>query len=248
MELYTPFGEIIRQKHGQRNSTIDLAWATTGLLTYYQGNVGLDGSDHRAQLISIYLKAGDTQSHRSKIEGWNWAMMRPDIVEVKAEQRLERIIIAEATPEDIDAAFDKLIQELTTIADLSTPRRKPGIGKGCPWWCPAVNNATTKIKRNYRSYLVASTNFRWQKYKTAVALEKSTVERAKESNWRRAIAATAHKQKDLWKLEKWARLRSWVPPESITIPPLQRCEGANNLQTIHQGKSGLLAERFFPKP
>jgi hypothetical protein len=38
------------------------------------------------------------------------------------------------------------------------------------------------------------------------------------------------------------------PPESITIPPLQRCEGANNLQTTHQGKSGLLAERFFPKP
>jgi ribosome-associated translation inhibitor RaiA len=59
--------------------------------------------------------------------------MRPDIVEVKAEQKLERIIIAEATPEDIDAAFDKLIQELTTIADLSTPRRKPGIGKECPW-------------------------------------------------------------------------------------------------------------------
>jgi hypothetical protein len=60
-------------------------------------------------------------------------MMRPDIVEVEAEQRLERITIAEATPEGIDAAFDKLIQELTTIADLSTFRRKPGISKGCPW-------------------------------------------------------------------------------------------------------------------
>jgi hypothetical protein len=175
-------------------------------------------------------------------------MMQPDIVKVEAEQRLERIAIAEATPEDIDAAFDKLIQELTTIADLSTSRRKPGIGKGCPWWCPAVNNATTKAKRDYRSYLIAPTNFRWQNYKTAVALEKSTVKKAKKNSWRRAIAATAHKQKDLWKLEKWARLRSWVPPESITIPPLQRYEGANNLQTTHQGKSGLFAERFFPKP
>jgi hypothetical protein len=147
-------------------------------------------------------------------------MMRPDIVKMKAEQRLERIIIAEATLEGIDAAFDKLIQELTTIADLSTPRRKPGIGKGCPWWCPAVNNAIIKVKRDYRSYLIAFTNFRWQNYKTAVALEKSTVERAKESSWRRAVAVTAHKQKDFWKLEKWARLRSWVPPESITISPL----------------------------
>jgi hypothetical protein len=107
-------------------------WATTGLPTYYQGDVGLDGSDHRAQLISTYLKAGDTQPHRSKTEGWNWAMMRPDIVEVEAEQKLERIAIAKATPKGIDAAFDKLIQKLTTITDLSTPRRKPGISKGCP--------------------------------------------------------------------------------------------------------------------
>jgi hypothetical protein len=105
-----------------------------------------------------------------------------------------------------------------------------------------------KVKRDYRSYLIAPTNFRWQNYKTAVALEKSTVEKAKKSSWKRAIAATAHKQKDLWKLEKWARFRSWVSPESITIPPLQRCEGANNLQITHQGKSGLLAERFFSKP
>jgi hypothetical protein len=135
-------------------------------------------------------------------------MMRSDIIEVKAEQRLERIAIIKATPKDIDVAFDKLIQELTIIADLSTSRRKPGISKRCPWWCPAVNDATIKVKRDYRSYLVASTNFRWQNYKTAVALEKSTVEKAKKSSWRRAIAATAHKQKDLWKLEKWARFRS----------------------------------------
>jgi hypothetical protein len=35
MELYTPFGKIIRQKHGQRNFIINLAWAIIGLFTYY---------------------------------------------------------------------------------------------------------------------------------------------------------------------------------------------------------------------
>jgi hypothetical protein len=60
-------------------------------------------------------------------------MMQPDIIEVKTEQRLERIAIAKITPEDINAAFDKLIQELTIIADLLIFRRKSGIGKGCPW-------------------------------------------------------------------------------------------------------------------
>jgi DNA topoisomerase IA len=58
--------------------------------------------------------------------------MRPDIIKIKAKQKLERIVIAETTPKGIDAAFDKLIQELTIIADLLTFRRKSGIGKGCP--------------------------------------------------------------------------------------------------------------------
>jgi hypothetical protein len=59
-------------------------------------------------------------------------MMRPNIIKIKAKQKLEHITIAKATPEGIDAAFDKLIQELTIIANLSTFRRKPGIGKKCP--------------------------------------------------------------------------------------------------------------------
>jgi hypothetical protein len=59
-------------------------------------------------------------------------MMRPNIVKVKVKQKLERIAIAKVTPKDVDVAFDKLIQELTIIADLSISRRKPGISKECP--------------------------------------------------------------------------------------------------------------------
>jgi hypothetical protein len=59
-------------------------------------------------------------------------MMRPDIIKIKTEQKLECITITEATPKGIDAAFDKLIQKLTIIADLSTSRKKPGISKKCP--------------------------------------------------------------------------------------------------------------------
>jgi hypothetical protein len=71
-------------------------------------------------------------SHKPMVEGWNWTMMQKDIVEIKAEQRLFNIAVAEATPENIEAAFDKLLEELTIIADLFIPRRKAGVGKGCP--------------------------------------------------------------------------------------------------------------------
>jgi hypothetical protein len=123
--------------------------------------------------------------------------MRKNIIEIKAKQKLIRIIIANVTPKGINNAFNELIKELTIIVDLFTLRRKPRVGKGCPWWCPAVNDAIARAKQEYRSYLAAPTNPKWKNYKAAVALEKRTVEEAKASSWKRAIAATAHKQKNL---------------------------------------------------
>jgi hypothetical protein len=72
------------------------------------------------------------------------------------------------------------------------------------------------------------------------------VEDAKSSNWRRAVAATAHKQEDLWRLERWARLKSWSPLESTIIPPLRRSEEETGTQNSYNGKAELFVERFFP--
>jgi hypothetical protein len=68
MELYTPFGEIIKRKHGQRTFIIDLAWATIGLLIRYYGNIGLEESDHKAQLISIYITLGIMELHTPRVK------------------------------------------------------------------------------------------------------------------------------------------------------------------------------------
>jgi hypothetical protein len=175
-------------------------------------------------------------------------MMRNYIVEVEAEQRLSSIAAAEDTPLDIDAAFDNLMRELTTIADLSTPKRKSGIGKGCPWWNPRVEAAVAAAKREHRSYVASSTDCRWNRYKEAKAHANKTTEAAKSSIWRRAVAATAYDQESLWKLERWARLRNWVPAEDVIIPPLRRSEDDTETHIIYDGKATLFAERFFSNP
>jgi hypothetical protein len=175
-------------------------------------------------------------------------MMKNDIVQVETEQRLSCIAVAEPTPDAIDKAFDKLIEELIIIADLSISRRKPGVGKGRIWWCPTVEDAYATAKREHRSYIAAPSDVRWQRYQQAAKSVTKTVEDAKSSSWRRAVAATAHKQEDLWRLERWARLRSWSPPESTIIPPLRRSEGETGTQNSHNGKAELFAERFFPDP
>jgi hypothetical protein len=93
----------------------------------------LVGSDYRVQLVSIEVAFIARGTQQPEAEGWNWIIMRNDIVEVEAEQQLPSIAAAKDTLMAIDAAFDNLMREITTIADFSTPKRKSGIGKGCPW-------------------------------------------------------------------------------------------------------------------
>jgi hypothetical protein len=58
-------------------------------------------------------------------------MMRNTTIKIKAEQRLFSIAAAEDTLLAINAAFNNLMREFIIITDLSTPKRKSGIGKGC---------------------------------------------------------------------------------------------------------------------
>jgi hypothetical protein len=85
MILHTPSGEITRHRHKQRSSTIDLAWATEGVVIRYCGDLGLVGSDHKAQLISVAIAAEGLKGHKPQAEGWNWPMMKNDIVQIEAE-------------------------------------------------------------------------------------------------------------------------------------------------------------------
>jgi hypothetical protein len=52
----------------------------------------------------------------------------------------------------------------------------------------------------------------------------------------------------MWKIGKWARLRSHGRPDDVTMPPLSRSEGAEPTAYTHAEKAELLAERFFPSP
>jgi hypothetical protein len=82
----------------------------------------------------------------------------------------------------INAAFNNLMREFTIIADLSTPKRKSGIGKGCPWWNLRVQAAVAAAKREHRSYIVLLTDYRWNCYKEAKAHANKTTEAAKSNS------------------------------------------------------------------
>jgi endonuclease/exonuclease/phosphatase family protein len=71
LNLHTPWGEPTRQRHNERDLTIDHAWASAGLPVHYYGDLGLKGSDHQAQLIEVVTNTGTTsrQQRAAQTEG-----------------------------------------------------------------------------------------------------------------------------------------------------------------------------------
>src|SRR5437667_4020208 len=141
LQLATPWGEPTRQRHTEdrddRDGTIDHAWFTRGLRLQYRGGLDYAGSDHIAQLVQVYDHLPETSREPT---GWAWAMMDTRIVQAEAEGIRPPSATATATPRDLDATVDQLIQQLQQIADLSTPRRRTTYGHGEPWWDRAVDD------------------------------------------------------------------------------------------------------------
>ena len=51
----------------------------------------------------------------------------------------------------------------------------------------------------------------------------------------------------MWRLERWARTKSFLPTDPPKLPPLQGGPGLPDL-TTHEQKAEALAARFFPNP
>ncbi len=64
--------------------------------------------------------------------------------------------------------------------------------------------------------------------------------------WRLDIAKVTIQSKTMWKISRWARLRSFLKPEIATILPLGHIEGDVSTIHTHIEKTILLTERFFP--
>src|SRR5207248_10183616 len=130
LELCTPWGETTHESREDRDSTIDLAWATADLNAQWEGSRSLEGSDHRAQVVSV----GAAPLPAGRPAGWSWAQM--DREKVKAQATHLTVPKAEdiTTAEQLEEAVDSLVSQLHQVADFSTPRAKVNTGQRAGWW------------------------------------------------------------------------------------------------------------------
>lgn len=151
------------------------------------------------------------------------------------------------TVEGLEQAFDWLVEELQRIAATVAPERKPNRGFQSPWWTLEVKEAREAAKRAEREHKrVPSPYLQYQLGQAQRTLSRA-IEQAKTKAWRSTLQEATHQPDLLWKLERWARLRSFTPPDPPKLPTLADPLGGLDLAT-HREKATALARKFFPRP
>ena len=245
LTLRTPWGEPTRQRYNERDSTIDHAWVSVSLQCTYCGDPGYEGSDHRAQLIEINTTPATRPRRATEVPGWSWTTMDRDLVAIEAKGL--HFPGPLDSPAQIDEAVDSLTAQLTNIANVSTPRRKVNYGRAEPWWDDTVLEAIHQAREARRRYAANPSEPRWRNLQHACTHQLHTIRNAKTKCWRGALQYASNDPRELWNLERWARLRSHQPPEPISLPPLRQGNDSDlPVASSHQEKATILAHRFFP--
>ena len=158
--------------------------------------------------------------------GANWLQMPSDIL---------------ATSQ-IDDYVDYLVQFIQNLIEQTVPTAK-GSEQAKPWWSVAVAEAIRTERRARRQFTAVNSEANWEWLTNATAAKRRLIASEKRAYWRAGVHEAASSPQGAWRLAKWARTKSHLPPEPAKMPDLQ-LNGA--LTSTVEGKATALAERFWP--
>jgi hypothetical protein len=136
---------------------------------------------------------------------------------------------------------------LTTFVQDLIEQTVPLVRKGTrftPWWTQEVASAVRTERQARRQWQVTRRDIDWQLYQQAAQTKAAEIVRAKQAHWRKTIHEASISSEGIWKIAKWARTKSYLPPEYKQMPELQALNGST--ATLPQAKADALAERFYP--
>jgi Reverse transcriptase (RNA-dependent DNA polymerase)/Endonuclease-reverse transcriptase len=238
LELITPIGLITREKSQQR-STLDLAIGTPNLaqrLVTHQVLQGLHGSDHLPleTIITSHLPVTNPLARPC------WKKLDTEKLQALAKQ-----IPPPGTglrPDEIDTYTEELVQLLQSFVQLTVPMSKPS-KHATRWWNQDIKQAIQEERRAYRHWKATQTEGSWQALTGLQLVKKRLITEAKRDDWRREVHKASASPEGLWKLAKWARTKSYLPPELNKIPDLQTATG---LACRTTEKAHAFQARFYP--
>ena len=110
-----------------------------------------------------------------------------------------------------------------------------------------VQEAQREARRAERKYRVAPLGYNRERLNQSLRALATTINKEKTKAWRTTLQKATHKTDLLWSLERWARCRSFAPPDPPKLPALTGPPEGPDLST-HKEKAEALAGRFYPNP
>jgi hypothetical protein len=231
LQLLTPPGTITWEARGAA-STVDLTFASPWLAQRVT-RCGVDaelenGSDHHP-ITSLFALDPIPRTLRQQR---SWKKMDKEGIAAGAQHLSTPGLLTTAL--EIEEYTDYLMNYLQQLMALTVPLAKPAQGYSCGWWTPEVEEAVQQARSARRNGNSA------EHLSEVMRNKKRVIRRAKTAKFREEVHKAASSG-SLWKLVRWAKERSHLPPEPPIIPPLYERTGSSEQHCcprITRGASG----------
>lgn len=234
LSLATPAGTITWRNTGSAGTTIDLVFLTEGpqnrLLQCKLWDDTEAFEDHTA--IRTVIEGISVQKDRFRR---SWKDADPEAVLADSQALW---IPASLTSRDALDRYAEYVQ--STVEELANRHSKTVvIGKGGKsWWSTAVQRAVDGYKDALRR------RDRPDRVVEARRERNRTIRRAQTSSFREAVYRALGDPKGMWKLARWGRESSHLPPQPPRVPTLVTTRGVQ--ANTFEEKTQALREQFFP--
>lgn len=237
LALLTPVGEVTFQ--GRGSTTIDLAFATTGVQNRVI-NCQVDeefchGSDHNPVLLQLDWTVQETSPTPRRA----WSNIdRKAIGKMAAATLIPPELLR--TPSGIDWHLEHLHDRLQEIVEEHVPWLRPST-RAEAWWDQKVKEAVKAQRAARRKKSKQHSSQAEREFLAASDYKRRVIRDSKRRLWRSALY-NASDTNQLWNFTRWGR--GATPPPPI-MPPLKGPEG---LVYSTEEKSEALRSRFYASP
>lgn len=150
----------------------------------------------------------------------------------------------QATSQHIDSYVEYLIAFIQDLIHKTVPNRKRNrTSYSQPWWTTEVAELVAKERRARRAWTRTHTDQAWDDLTEASKAKRKRIASAKQAHWRQSVHEASISREGVRKLAKWARTKSFLPPEPPQMPDIHW--RGRTYDTI-EGKAKALCERFYP--
>jgi exonuclease III len=224
-------------------STIDLCWITVGLLDRLIKSIIDRELDHDSDHFPITTILDMSIKHKNMEPKRNWKKLD----EKKLCEALRQTLPQPQRPRTktaLDRCTEGLVEAIDEAVEKVLPKTRQST-KAREGWTDECSRTLAESKRLRRAHCKDHTEESWEAYRAARNTKARTIKKALRTAHREKIAAASDSPEALWRLTKWARGRTTLPP---SVTPSIRCPQTEREVTEASEKAEVFRRTFFPRP